>query len=212
MKPKLAVAILLSLGTPIFAHRLDEYLQATIISLEKDRVGVFMRLIPGIAVSSSVLANIHGSSEGAVSEAEQHAYAEQVLKDIFLSVDGARLVPQLISASFPTAETMKEGVGEIQLEFSAHLPQTRSAKRALVWENHHQRQISAYLVNSLVPQDRDLHIVAQRRNENQSLYELDYSQDGIGAVVLSPEHFRGNRGWLTAAMLLLLAGLARVLR
>jgi len=41
-----AAAILLSLGAPVSAHRLDEYLQATIISVEKDRLQALMRLAP----------------------------------------------------------------------------------------------------------------------------------------------------------------------
>jgi hypothetical protein len=207
MKAKLGFAILLSLGTPVFSHRLDEYLQATIISVEKDRVDVFMRLIPGVAVSSSVLANIHGSGDRAITEKEQRAYAEQVLKDVYLAVDGNRLNPQLVSVNFPTTETMKEGTGEIQLESTAHVPQSRTGKRALLWENHHQRKISVYLVNSLVPQDRDLQIVAQRRNKNQSFYELDYSQAGVHPAVSSAEQLRGRRGWLTASMLILFVGL-----
>ena len=39
------------LGTiPAFAHRLDEYLQATTVSLDKEHVGLELRLTPGAAV------------------------------------------------------------------------------------------------------------------------------------------------------------------
>jgi hypothetical protein len=55
MKTRLAaIAIVLTFGAPGFAHRLDEYLQATLISVEKSRVDASMRLVPGIAVSSAV--------------------------------------------------------------------------------------------------------------------------------------------------------------
>ena len=49
-----AAAILLSLGVGASAHRLDQYLQATMISVEKDRVQVVLRLIPGVVVSRPV--------------------------------------------------------------------------------------------------------------------------------------------------------------
>ena len=54
MKTRLAAAgaILLLAGTPASAHRLDEYLQATTISVEKDRVQAQIRLTPGVAVFS----------------------------------------------------------------------------------------------------------------------------------------------------------------
>ncbi len=45
-----AAAILVLAGTPAFAHRLDEYLQGTIISVEKNRVDFQMTLTPGVAV------------------------------------------------------------------------------------------------------------------------------------------------------------------
>jgi hypothetical protein len=84
MKPKLTVAaaIALSVGAFAFAHRLDEYLQATIISIEKDRVQAFMRLIPGVAVSSAVIASIDTNADGVISETEQQIYAERVLRDL----------------------------------------------------------------------------------------------------------------------------------
>ena len=58
MTRTLASAILLSLGVPAYAHRLNEYLQATLISIEKDRVQVSLHLTPGVAVSSTIIANI----------------------------------------------------------------------------------------------------------------------------------------------------------
>src|SRR5947209_6051178 len=111
MRHALAAAILLSLGIPAFPHRLDEYLQATIISLEQNRVQVFMRLIPGVAVSSAVLASIQKDKDGVISGIEQRAYAEQVVRDLTVSADGTRLTPRLKSVSFPSIEAIKEGVG-----------------------------------------------------------------------------------------------------
>ena len=66
MKTKLAAAaaIFLLLAIPAFPHRLDEYLQATILSIEKDRVQALVRLISGVAVSSVVLASIDTDADG----------------------------------------------------------------------------------------------------------------------------------------------------
>src|SRR5438105_5016804 len=45
MKTRLAAAaILLSIGLPATAHRLDEYLQATLISVEQERIHAQIRL------------------------------------------------------------------------------------------------------------------------------------------------------------------------
>src|SRR5438552_3498156 len=139
MKTRLVAAavILLCLGGVASAHRLDEYLQATIISVEKDHVLASMRLIPGVAVSSSVIASIDSNGYGVISEAEQLAYAERVLGDLSLTVDGKRLRPKLVSVNFPRVEQMREGLGEIQIEFTADLPRGGSNRR-LILENHHQ--------------------------------------------------------------------------
>src|SRR5277367_1410168 len=103
MNPKrlsVTAAILLFLGAPGSAHRLDEYLQATMISVEKDHVQAVMRLTPGVAVSSFVLASIDTNSDGAISDVERRAYAERVLRDVSLKLDGQALRPQLISVEF----------------------------------------------------------------------------------------------------------------
>src|SRR5947209_2218343 len=180
MKAKLSIVIglLLLVGVPSFAHRLDEYLQASMISLEKDRVQVLMRLIPGVAVSPVVIESIDTNSDGIISEVEGRVYAEHVLGDLSLSVDGHHLEPGLLSIHFPKIEEMKDGLGEIQIEFSAELPRAHGSSRKLIFENHHQSQVAAYLVNCLVPQDRDIRATAQNRNESQSFYQLDYVQAG----------------------------------
>ena len=194
-----AAAILPLLGASASAHRLDEYLQATLISIEKDRVQAAMRLVPGVAVSSFVLRSIDTNGDGVISQTEGRAYGERVLRDVSLKMDGRILRPQLISVEFPAAEEMKEGLGEIQIEFSAELPRGGSNRR-LIFENRHQRAIAAYLVNCLVPRDKDTRVIAQNRNEQQSFYQLDYVQTGVSAGVLPGW---SQRGWLALAALLL---------
>jgi hypothetical protein len=157
-------AIVLFLGAPASAHRLDEYLQATLIALDKEHVQASVRLIPGVAVSSAVIASIHSNGDGVFSEAEQKNYAQRVLNDLSLTVDGKPASPRLVSEKFPAIEQMKEGLGEIQIEFTVNLPRG-GPERKIIFENHHQSAISVYLVNALVPRDPDIRIVAQNRNE-----------------------------------------------
>jgi hypothetical protein len=70
-----------------FAYRIDEYLQATMLSLEGNRVQASMRLIPGIVVSPSITANIDSDGDGAFSASEEHAYAQRVLDDLTITID-----------------------------------------------------------------------------------------------------------------------------
>jgi hypothetical protein len=193
------------------AHRLDEYLQATTLSLEEDRVHANVRLIPGVAVFPVVLAGIDTDTDGVVSEAEQRAYAERVHGDLSLTMNSARLQLRLISWTFPNIETLKEGLGEIQLQFAADAPRT-GYSRKLVFENHHQQVIGTYLVNSLVPRNAAIRITAQNRSYDQSSYELDYVQPGTHSASVLAAWWSGPWGWPDTAALLLLAGVAVVWR
>ena len=180
MRKKLAIIVaLLSLAVPVFAHRLDEYLQAIIVSVEQGHIRGSMRLIPGVAVSSAVIAAVDINGDGVLSVAEQQIYAQKVLHDLSLSLDGHNLKPRLHSVSFSASADMKEGTGEIHIDFIADLP-AGGSNRTLVIENHHEPRISVYLMNCLVPQDRDIQIIAQNRNRNQSYYRIAYVQSGGG--------------------------------
>ena len=182
MKTRLAIVclLLLAVGMPASAHRLDEYLQATTISLGQDRIQAQMRLSAGVAVFPGVFAAIDSDGDGALSAAEQRAYAERVLGDLSLTVNGTRVPLRLISCNFGKTEEMKEGRGDIQLEWSAAPPRT-GADRKLVFENHHRSRMAIYLVNCLVPSDPSLQVTGQQRDYLQSRYELDYVQAGLPA-------------------------------
>src|SRR6202012_4804239 len=105
----MAVALLGLVSIPALAHRLDEYLQATIFSIEPGSVQATMRLVPGVAVAPAVIAGIDRNHDGVLSSEEQHRYAEVVLTDLQLEEDGSRLPLRLISATFPSIDLMKQG-------------------------------------------------------------------------------------------------------
>jgi hypothetical protein len=129
-------------------------------------------------VFPSVLRTIDTDSDGIISEREGRAYADRVMRDLSLTIDGRCLPLRLVSTKFPEIQDMREGLGEIHIEFTASVPGA-GHRRKLVFENRHQRAIAAYLVNCLVPRDPYIRIVAQNRNYQQSFYQLDYEQAGL---------------------------------
>ena len=208
MKTTLAVAaILLFAGAPAFAHRLDEYLQGALISVEKNRLDAEITLTPGVAVFPILLADIDTNADGVISNTEQRAYAQRVLDDLSLKLDGYRLTPRLVSMRFPAIDEMKQGLGQIQLEFSTDLP-SGGPNRRLVLESHHHNSIAAYQVNCLVPRDPDIRVIAQSRNYHQSFYQLDYVQVGIRSGPMSFAWWSAGPGLLCAIALFLSARLA----
>lgn len=202
-----AVAVLLLLGaTPAYAHRLDEYLQATTIALAKDRVSVELRLTPGVAVAPAVLAAVDANADGVISPEEQRAYAARVLRDVSLAVDDVRLPLRVLAVHCSDAAEFRAGLGTIEIDVDAAVPRGGRARR-LTFANGHEPRIGVYLVNALVPRDPDLQITAQHRDERQTTYALDFADAGGTADPLAFVSGAGPAGWLGAAALLPLAWL-----
>jgi len=206
MKPLLVAAILLSVPAPAIAHRLDEYLQETLLSLGKTRLQAELTLTPGVAVYPIVAADIDSNRDGVFSESEQRAYAGRVLRDLSLTIDGHPVTPRLVALRFPAVGEMKAGLGAIYIEFQADLPGGGPA-RQLVFENRHESRLGAYLVNCLVPQDPGIRIVSQNRNYSQSVYRLDYVQTGMRSAA-PPWEWSDGRLLPAGVALLLLARFA----
>ncbi len=155
-----------------------------------------MRMIPGILVSSSVIAEIDTNGDGVFSDGEERAYAQRVLGDLSITIDGQRLQPKLISWSIPQPAQLRDGLGEIRIEYSAELPRG-AANRSLILANHHLGRTSVYLMNAEVPDDPGIHILAQKRNEQQTVYELDYQQTGSAVARMSWADLPADlRAWL----------------
>ena len=190
-----AIIALLAVSTPACAHRLDEYLQATTIAVAHDRIAVQMHLTPGVAVFDRVFASMDTDGDGVLSEVEQKAYAQHVLRDLSLTIGGSDIPLRLISTSFPAVEEMKQGLGDILLKIDADVPCGRLS-RQLTFENHHQSAISVYLVNCLVPKDPAIRITAQKRNYDQSVFQLEYGRTGAGLNSLPAGAGSDVRGWL----------------
>ena len=194
------LGVFMLIGTSASAHRLDEYLQGTLLSVTKDRLSADLTLTPGVAIFPVLIRDIDANADGAISEAEQRAYANRVLGDLSLRIDGHRLSPRLISTEFPPVADMKDGRGDIHIEFFAELPRGGQSRK-LLFENHHQNAISVYQVNVLVPRDPDIRIDRQHRNYSQSHYELDFEQVAlalVGRVRSSPACGPSSQRWLWA--------------
>ena len=178
MNFKFVLAALLGLlgVTTTVAHRLDEYLQATTLSLEPDHFTLQLRLIPGVAVASKVLTSIDRNGDGIITDVEKQRYEARVRHDLMLTLNGKPLMLRLVTSSFPLVGEISRGMGGILLTFEGKLPTARSGYRLRI-ENQHQPMLSVYLVNCLVPENSAIHIEDQSRNYKQSVYELSFAVD-----------------------------------
>ena len=170
----LALCALVTFAEPAGAHRLNEYLQATTISLTKDSVMLHLHLTAGSDIARQVIKSIDLNTDGVLSEGEQDAYAQLVIHALSLTVDGSDMTLGLMSQSFPTMGEMIKGVGDIQFIIAARYIQSKTLHH-VSFSHLHQRDTTVYLVNCLLPADDSIRIISQTRNVDQSVYQLDFT-------------------------------------
>lgn len=158
------------LATSASAHRLDEYLQATLLGLTRTGVEVEIQLTPGIAVFPSVLPLLDRNLDGRLSPDEQASYARWVANDLELRLDGQKVPLVVVESQFPSLQEMREGLGSIRLKMNG-----KRSGSALRFQNHHLPELSAYLVNCLASPGDGLTVGKQERDEAQQSIGFVYS-------------------------------------
>jgi hypothetical protein len=171
-----AIALLaLSLAGNATAHRLDEYLQATLIGIARGGVDLEIQLTPGVAVLPVVMPEIDRNRDGRISAEEAHAYATRVVREVELRVDGRPASLSLVESTFPTLEEMRQGLGTIRLKVRASGLEGYSAAHGLRFINRHLPQVSVYLVNCLAAPGDGLTVGRQERDLAQRSISFGYS-------------------------------------
>jgi hydrogenase/urease accessory protein HupE len=178
-----------SFGVTTFAHPLNVYVQVAEIDVTRETVTLQLRLTPGVNVADHVLGLIDVDRDGALSAAERTSYAEHVRRDVSLSVDGHAETLRLRSATFASVSELRQGLGDIVLDFDAPVA-TGTGRHVVAFENRHESSIAAYLVNSLQPSDATIAVLAQERTVDQAQYRLDVE---VGAPRATPGSGGGDR-------------------
>jgi len=174
MKAVLLGCWLVTLTSASFAHRLDEYLQATRIAVATDRIDLTFELTPGVAVAGHVLGVIDSDRDGRVSDDEGSAYARRFLKDLNIGLDGKAVAPNVTAVSIPVMQEMRSGTGVIRIRAACKVVSLNAGKHHLSLTNNHLPAISVYLVNALRSKDPAIEIGKQTRDELQKDYRLEF--------------------------------------
>ena len=170
---------LFALPSIVFAHRDDQYLQATVVAVEPSGVRLQINLTPGIAVAEQVIAEIDRNRDGVISPNEAAAYVKSLQRDLALRLDGQRLELKLTGCEFTEPEELRTGSGIIQIEFFATPGPLATGSHRLTFENRHFTAISVFLINAAQPRSGTVQITSQKRNENQSAGEIDFMFDPL---------------------------------
>ena len=191
----LLLVLALLVPVPAGAHRLDEYLQATRVAIERDRVNVDIDLTPGVSIARQVTDWIDINRDGQISLSESLTYGHQVLNSLVLSVDGTTMRLDVLETQAPTIADMALGVGTLRLRAWAAIPSAATGHHRLTVINAHHPESSVYLANALVPSDGRIQIVGQRRSTNQHSLTIEYQ------VGVSP--FWTRLSWVSCAVALI---------
>ncbi len=163
---------LLALPPGVFAHRLDEYLQATLVAIEPGGIRLEINLTPGVAVAEQVLALIDRDRDGVISTNEAAAYGELLRRDLNVQLDQRHVELKLTASNMPEMEELRGGVGIIQMEFTLTSGALPAGQHKLTVENRHLPGASVYLFNAARPRTESVRIARQKRNQNQSTGEI----------------------------------------
>jgi hypothetical protein len=156
------------------AHRLDEYLQATQISLSAGAVEVTIDLTPGVEVAERVIALVDRDGDEVLSPDERARYADLVIGATALEIDGRREPITLVDHRFPPVDALRAGTGTIHLAARAARRSRSGGPHELRYFNLHEPEVSAYLVNVLMPPE-GIAITAQRRDPWQRELTLAFT-------------------------------------
>ena len=174
MRGVLLGCCLILVAVDSFAHRLDEYLQATRISITTNRIDLTFELTPGVAIVTQVLELIDLDRDRSISDDEGNAYAGRFLKDLNIGLDGKVMSPNVTSVSFPAVKEMRNGTGVIRIRATSAVGPMDMGTHALSLTNRHLPAISVYLVNALRSKDAAVEIGKQTRDELQKDYRLEF--------------------------------------
>ena len=172
--PAAAVFVLLMASGSASAHRLDEYLQATRMSIASAQLLVEMDLTPGANIASAIAGTLDVDADGAISPAEAEAYGRVVLSDLIVKADERPIAMTLTRIEIPAIDEMRNGLGTIRLLASGALAAGRG-RHSLSFFNNHKPDASVYMVNALVPDDRDVNLGSQSRDPRQREYRVEYA-------------------------------------
>jgi hypothetical protein len=182
---RLSLFFVLAFVKPLeaFAHRLDEYLQATLVAISPGEIRLQINLTPGVAVADKVLDLIDRDRDGVISTNEARAYAELLKRDLSVHLDQREIKLKRVSSYFPTRDELRTGWGFIQLEFRGSPGALAGGRHKITIENRHLQNLSVYLINAALPKSASIQILSQNRNLTQSTGEIEFNMGQRGTTL-----------------------------
>ncbi len=175
--PGLIVLLFGALASPMaaLAHPLDEYLQATYLTVAPTRIEVELDLTPGVLIAPQILAMLDTDGDQQISAAESRAYADTVVRQLMLRVDGQPLALTIASIEMPPYLNIQTGYGTIRIFATATLPDDMTGTHLIFYANNYAPIKSAYQVNTFVDRGAPITLGRQHRDDVQQTLRVEYT-------------------------------------
>jgi hypothetical protein len=170
-RSSIVLAVLLAVGAA-FAHPVDECVEAAYLTLGTDSLELELDLTPGERVAVQMLDLIDQNRDGQMDRPEVQRYAERVLEDLDLNVDGKSQTLKLESVLPPSTQAFLDGGGTIKLVARADLT-AEAGSHTLEFRNSHAPVKSGYLANVFV-QSGEVKVLEQQRDATQQVFQVRY--------------------------------------
>jgi nickel/cobalt exporter len=163
------------------AHPLDVYLQATYITVAPAQVVVELDLSPGVLVAPQVLPLLDPDADQQITDAEGRAYADSVLRNVTLQVDGQALPLAVTKIDMPQYLAIQAGYGTIRVFTTAALADGMTGTHTIAYVNTNAPTGAAYQVNTFVEQGAAITLGKQNRDGIQQSMTVDYAIGDVAA-------------------------------
>ena len=156
------------------AHSLDQYVQASYITVAPSQIGVELDVTPGVLIAPQVLALLDANGDQQISDAEGQAYAARILKDVTLTVDGQPQVLRVTKIEMPTYLVMQAGYGTMRVFTQTNAGSAWSGTHQLAYTNSYQTTGIAYQVNAFLDDTKQVTLGTQNRDATQQSITMDF--------------------------------------
>lgn len=161
------------------AHPLDEFPQATYLTVAATRIEVELDLTPGVLVALRILPAIDTDGDQVVADAEGRAYVASVLREVALRVDGQPLALVVDRIELPPYLNFQAGYGTIRVFATAEVADGTTGTRRLYYTSNYAPAGAVHQVNAFVAEGAAIALGPQNRDDAQQRLALDYA---IGAA------------------------------
>ena len=145
------------------------------MAIEPSGVRLQINLTPGVAVAEQVIAEIDRDRDGALSKNEAAAYAESPKRDLTLRIDGRKVHLKLTASESVPARRAPHRFGNNSDGLLRTFGSLAAGPHRLTLDNRHLTTMSVYLINAAQPRFATVQITRQKRNQNQSAGEIEFT-------------------------------------